>query len=414
MTQCTRSRQLRKAQCAAGPELAELLGPDPLTEALREKVREALVTLFDEEVTQVLGAAKGERVATRCGYRHGEKARELTTGFGKVQAVIPRARLFAPAGQIREWESHFLARYQRRATAVDGALLGAYLAGANSRRIKGALGALLRGAPLSKSAVSRIVGRMKALFETWRTRSLHDERIVLLYLDAIALRVRLAQKVVSAPVLVALGVRVDGQKTVLDLELLASESAAAWGGLLAGMLVRGLCRPRLCVIDGGPGLRGAVHEGWPGMAVQRCTVHKLRNLERHVPRHALEEVRTDYHQIVYAESRLAAQQAYRAFVTKWAKRAPKVAESLQEAGDELLTFYRFPRTQWKSLRTTNAIERLHGEFRRRVKTQGSLPNAQAAELLLFGLLTSSQIRMRRIDGWLQLEQLPAPLTQQAA
>jgi transposase-like protein len=373
-----------------------------------------LATLFDEELTQVLGAAKGERVATRCGYRHGEKARMLTTGLGPVQLAMPRGRLFTPEGHAREWTSHFLARYQRRARAVDGALLGAYLGGANSRRIKGALAPLLRGAPLSRSAVSRIVGRLKALFEEWRTRSLGDERIAVLYLDAIALRVRLAQTVVSAPVLVALGVRADGQKAVLDLELLASESTAAWGGLVTGLGERGLHRPRLCVIDRSPGLRAAVEATWPGMAVQRCTVHKLRNLERHTPRHALEEVRTDYHRIVYAESLPAAQRAARAFVAKWAMRAPKVAESLQEAGDELLTVSRFPQSQWKALWTTNAIERLHGEFRRRVKTQGSLPNAQAAELLLFGLLTSGQIRMRWIDGWQQLDQLPAPLAQHAA
>ena len=385
MKQCTRSRQVRKAQSVSSPEIAELLGPDPLTEALRGKVRDLLATLFDEELTQVLGAAKGQRVATRCGYRHGEKARTLTTGLGLVQLAMPRGRLFTPEGPEREWTSHFLARYQRRARAVDGALLGAYLSGANSRRIKGALAPLLRGAPLSKSAVSRIVGRLTSLFDAWRTRSLRDERIGLLYLDAIALRVRIAQKVVSAPVLVALGVRADGQKVVLALELLASESTAAWGGLVASVVRHGLRRPRLCVIDGSPGLRAAV-----------------------------EEVRTDYHRIVYAESLPAAQQAYRAFVAKWAKRAPKVAESLQEAGDELLTFYRFPTSQWKSLRTTNAIERLHGEFRRRVKTQGSLPNAQAAELLLFGLLTSGQIRMRRIDGWQQLGHIPEPLMQHAA
>ena len=100
-----------------------------------------------------------------------------------------------------------------------------------------------------------------------------------------------------------------------------------------------------------------------------------------------------------------AQQAYREFVAKWSKTAPKVAASLQEAGEELLTFYRFPPTQWKSLRTTNVIERLNGEFRRRVKTQGSLPTAQAAEVLLFALIMSGQIRVRRIDGWQDLRDM---------
>ena len=237
-----------------------------------------------------------------------------------------------------------------------------------------------------------------------------DEELLLLYLGAIALRVRLAQQVVSVPVLVALGVKPDGQKVILDLELLASESTAAWGGLLAGLGARGLRRPRLCVIDGSKGLRAAVEEHWPGMVVQRGPVHNLRNLERHVPRHALEEARTDYHRLIRADSLTAARQAHREFVATWSKTAPKVAASLQEAGDELLTLYRFPQTQWKSLRTTNVIERLHGEFRRRVKTQGSLPTAQAAELLLFALIMCGQIRVRRIDGWQYLGQLDDTLS----
>lgn len=382
-----------------------LLGPDPLTEALRGKIRETIMTLVEGELAEVLAALPYERTGQRRGYRHGSKSRTLTTGLGAVPMEIPRARMIQD-GHVQEWQSHLVRRYERRAVAVDSALLGVYLSGANQRRMKGALSPLLRDAPLSKSAVSRLVGRLAALFEQWRRRDLRDEKILVLYLDAIALRVRIAQKVVSVPVLVALGVRADGQKVVLDMELLSSESAECWGGLIAGLISRGLARPRLCVIDGSKGLRAAVEQNWIGTAVQRCTVHKLRNLERHVPRHALEEVRTDYHQIVYADSLEAARSAYRAFLVKWSKRASKVAESLEEAGEELLTFYRFPKTQWKSLRTTNAIERLNGEFRRRVKTQGSLPNASAAERLLFGVLASGQIRMRRIDGWKELGRIP--------
>jgi transposase-like protein len=130
MEQSTRNRRLKEAQCEAGPNVGTLLGPDPLTEALRGKIREALVTLFDAELTQVLGAAKGERVASHCGYRHGAKARELTTGLEKVRLALPRGRLFTPEGGEREWESHLLPRYQRRARTVDAAILGAYLTGA--------------------------------------------------------------------------------------------------------------------------------------------------------------------------------------------------------------------------------------------------------------------------------------------
>jgi transposase-like protein len=133
--------------------------------------------------------------------------------------------------------------------------------------------------------------------------------------------------------------------------------------------------------------------------VQRCCVHKLRNLERKAPKHALAEIRDDFHRIVYAASLEAARGAWTAFERSWGKRCPGVVTSLREGGDELLTFLTFPKTQWKTLRTTNTIERLHEKFRRRVKTQGSLPTEDAALVLLFSLVASGQIKLRRIDGW---------------
>jgi transposase-like protein len=381
-----------------------LFGPDRLSEALRGRIREVIWTLAKAELVEVLVAKPYERKGERRGYRNGKRERWISTGLGATVIELPRARL-TEGGEEKEWQSRLIERYQRRASSVDSALLGCYLSGANGRRIRGALSPLLRGAPLSKSAISRIVGRLQSLFFQWRERSLESESVVFLYLDAIALRVRIANKVVSAPVLVAVGVKADGHKAVLDLELLGSESGECWGGFVEGLVGRGLKRPRLVIIDGNKGLRAAVDKNWPGIEVQRCTVHKLRNLERHTPRHALEEVKSDYHRIIQAESLDQARKAYREFIVKWKKLAPKVAVSLEEAGEELLTFYGFPNSQWKSLRTTNAIERLNGEFRRRVKTQGSLPSAQAAELLLFGLIISGQIRMRRIDGWRELKQL---------
>jgi putative transposase len=381
-----------------------LLGPDRLSEALRGKVREMILTLAEAELAEVLAALPYQRNSDRRGYRNGKRERAISTGLGATVIELPRARL-VEGGQEREWQSVLIERYQRRAPSVNSALLGCYLSGANGRRIRGALSPLLRGAPLSKSAISRIVGRLQVLFSQWRNKSLKTETVVFLYLDAICLRVRIANKVVSAPVLVGLGVRGDGAKVILDLELLQSESSECWGGFVEGLISRGLGRPCLVIIDGNKGLRAAVEKSWPGIKVQRCTVHKLRNLERHVPRHALEEVKSDYHRIINAESLQEGNKAYREFVVKWKKLAPKVIVSLEEAGEELLTFYGFPKSQWKSLRTTNAIERLNGEFRRRVKTQGSLPNAQAAELLLFGLIISDQIRMRRIDGWQDLKQV---------
>ena len=204
---------------------------------------------------------------------------------------------------------------------------------------------------------------------------------------------------VSVPVLGVVGVRSDGGKHLLALELCGGESAVAWKGCLEDLVARGLCAPVLCIIDGNPGLRRAVGEVWPRAAVQRCCVHKLRNLERKAPKHALAEIRDDFHRIVYAGNADAARAAYAAFERKWAKCCPGVVTSLREGGDELVTFFTFPKAQWKTLRTTNTIERLHEEFRRRVKTQGSLPSEDAALTLLFGLVVSGQIKLRRIDGW---------------
>ena len=219
----------------------------------------------------------------------------MSTGLGETVIELPRARL-SQGEQEKEWRSRLVERYQRRARSVDSALLGCYLSGANGRRIRGALSPLLRGSPLSKSAISRIVGRLVAMFTEWRERSLKTESVVFVYLDAIALRVRIANKVVSAPVLVGFGVKADGQKVVLDLELLQSESSECWGGFVEGLANRGLKRPSLVIIDGNKGLRASVDKNWVGIEVQRCTVHKLRNLSG-TYRGILGEVKTDYHRL---------------------------------------------------------------------------------------------------------------------
>ncbi len=193
-----------------------------------------------------------------------------------------------------------------------------------------------------------------------------------------------------------------------------SESGDAWKGFVDDLKTRGLRAPLLAIIDGNPGLRQALGRLWPATAVQRCCVHKLRNLERKAPKHALDELREDFHRIVYAASGEAGRTAYTAFERKWAKRCPGVIRSLQDGGAELLTFFTFPKAQWKTLRTTNVIERLNEEFRRRVKTQGSLPTEDAALVLLFSLVASGQIKLRRIDGWRKIATVLSQNTSVAA
>ena len=128
-------------------------------------------------------------------------------------------------------------------------------------------------------------------------------------------------------------------------------------------------------------------------------VHKLRNIERKAPQHAREEIAGDFHRIVYAQSGAEAKKAYESFQRKWNKTCPGVVRSLEEGGDELLTYFSFPKSQWKTIRTTNVIERLNGEFRRRVKTQASLPSEDAPLVLLFSLVASGQIKLRKLDGF---------------
>ena len=159
------------------------------------------------------------------------------------------------------------------------------------------------------------------------------------------------------------------------------------------------------------GLRAAVRHVWPAADVQRCAVHKLRNLLSHAPKYSHDEIRDDFHRIVYAKSLLEAKTAYTAMVRKWRKQGASVAESLEEAGEELLTFFRYPESQWRSLRTTNAIERLNLEFRRRVKTQASFPTQEAVLILMFGLVASGLVIMQRIDGWQDLNISAVPLKQ---
>lgn len=204
-----------------------------------------------------------------------------------------------------------------------------------------------------------------------------------------------------------LGVRGDGQRVVLDLRLAGEESAASWGDVITSLVARHLRRPVLAVVDGNPGLQAALQTQWPGLAMQRCTAHKLRNLQAKAPARLREELTEEYRRMVYAETGTAVEQARTRFTKKWQLRCPAVVESLKEAGDELFTFLRFPRSQWKALRTTNALERINEEFRRRTKTQSSLPGQDAVLLLLFGLLRSGQVKLRALVGYQEMEAVKA-------
>jgi putative transposase len=376
---------------------------DPLVEALRPELRDVIKRVLAVELASALGAKRYERVAERLGYRHGSEERVLGTPMGPVSVPVPRARLVGSEGEETEWRSEKLPRHARRLRGIDRAVISIYLSGTNQRRIQGALRPLLKGLPLSKSSVSRLAARLRGEREAWLSRDLSEEKMVFTYLDGFGVNVRRDGRVVRNPVLLVIGVRETGEKVLLGMKLAGGESAAAWRLLLEDLTRRGLEPPVLAIIDGGSGLRSAVEAVWPEAAVQRCVVHKLRNLLAHAPRHAQESVREDYHRIVYATTEGKGRAAYERFVTRWGKRCAAVAASLQEGGEELLTFYRFPSEQWKSLRTTNLIERINEELRRRIKTQAAWAQEEALLSLLYGLFAGGFLRLRRIHGYRKLK-----------
>ncbi len=373
---------------------------DTIEREIRERVRDIIEEVVDAELEAALGAPPSQRVGEqRQGYRHGSRERTLTTSTGPTTFSMPRGRLSDGDGGSQEWRSRTVARYERRSERVDEAIVGVYLSGANTRRIRGALAPLLRGGPLSKDAVSRLVGRLKDDFEQWQQRDLKADQIRYLFMDGWYPKVRIDKKRVRVPVLVTLGTRHNGERVVIDLRIAGDESSAAWGEVIAALVQRNLGVPSLAVIDGSAGLACALQKEWKGIAIQRCTAHKLRNLVAKAPARTREELAEDYRRMIYAETAEAVATHRAKFRKKWRLKCAAVADSLEEAGDELFTFTKFPRSQWKALRTTNAIERINEEFRRRTKTQASLPGEEAVLLLMYGLLRSGHIRLRRLVGW---------------
>lgn len=371
---------------------------DVISEVARDRVRQALNRVAQEELTAFLGAGIYARTETRRGYRNGTKTRTLTTSFGPTDLVVPRALVF-DGEQHREWQSQIVPRYARRTREVDAALLGLYFGGVNTRRVKQAIRPLLKNSPLSKSSISRVIVQLQAYFESWSQRDLSGEDIRYVYLDATFMPVRCGGKAERLPIMVAIGVRSTGEKVLLSLAVMGVESTAAWSGFVTNLADRGLKRIELAIVDGNKGLTRALLELWPNLPIQRCTVHKLWNLLGHAPKSLQSEVKDDYALIINAGNIETAKAAYAAFMRKWSRKAESVARSLEDAGMDLLTFMSFPKEQWRSLKTTNIVERLNLEFRRRTKTQGVFPTQSSILVLLFGLVASGMVRMRKIGGY---------------
>ncbi len=327
---------------------------DPIEMEVRMKVRGFIETMIEEELNMALcrprygrhagSSAEDGSAAPVAGHRHGHRKRSLTGTFGPTEISVPRARLAGEDGKTTEWKSQSLRAYQRRTQAAEALIASAYLSGTNTRRVRRALAAVFAKG-VGKDIVSRTWRKVKGDWDDWNARSLAGEPIIRLILDGTVVRVRLDKKATSISLLVALGVRRDGQKVLLAVKNMGGESEAAWRALLDDLVKRGLKTPELVIVDGGSGLDAALAALWSDVTVQRCTVHKHRNLLAHAPERLHEELSNDYKDMIYAETAKEVQTRRKAFLRKWRLKCPAVATSLEEAGDRLFTFTRFPASQ---------------------------------------------------------------------
>jgi len=310
-----------------------------LEAGVRGTIRGFIEALLEEELEAALGRARYERartaperpaaaVAGLCdevpaapsrpasGHRNGRRERQIIGTFGAATVAVPRARIETADGGTTEWVNQTLPAYRRRTQEVDALIAGAYLAGTNTRRVGRALAALFKGA-ISKSTVSRVWRKIKADWESWNRRDLSDEDIVRLILDGTVVKVRLDRKATSISLLVVLGVRRDGQKVLLAVANMGGESEAAWRKVLDDLSARGLKQPELAIVDGAPGLEKALIALWNDLAIQRCTVHKLRNLIAHAPKKLADEIAADYSDMIYAADAKTVAKRRKALLIKW-------------------------------------------------------------------------------------------------
>ena len=295
--------------------------------------------------------------------------------------------------------------YKRLTKRAEAIIANTYLAGTNTRRVRRALAGLF-GGKVGKDAVSRAWRKVKTDWESWQARDLSGEDIVRLILDGTGVKARLDGRVLSIPLLVVLGVRRDGQKVLLAVKNMGGETEAAWRHVLEDLLGRGLKAPELLIVDGGKGLEAALASLWSDIPVQRCTVHKERNLLAHAPKALHDEVKADYTDMMYAENAEQVRKKRKAFLAKWRLRCRGVAGQPGRGGGAAVHLPALSAAAMEVLADHQRHRTPAREFKRRVKTQCALPNAETAAMLFWALMASGQITMRRVGGWQTLDQAP--------
>jgi putative transposase len=352
---------------------------------VRQGVKAVLEEVLQEEMTQHLEAGYRELTPTRRGERNGHYQRNLVTPAGKIE------HLEVPRDREGEFVTELFERYKRMTGDVEEAVLEMYLSGISVRKIAGVTEALSR-VKVGKDAVSRIARRLEEQQRAWRERPL-EKAYPYLYLDATYLKVRWGASVTTMALLACVGVDEEGFREVLAVEVAGTEKGVAYASLLRGLLDRGLEGVRLVISDDHEGIKSAVAGELPGVEWQRCVVHFERNVLSSVPAGAMGEVAEDLKAIFKLRRQRTAQALAEEFVELYGKRFQK-AVSIFEAGiEDALTYLTYPGSHHARLRTTNMLERLFREIKRRTRVVGVFPNETSASTL------ATEIALRSSEEW---------------
>jgi putative transposase len=343
---------------------------------LKELVRETVQQILETEMTEALGATKGQRSATRRGYRSGYYERSLVTRVGKLELRVPQDR-----------EGHFstelFERYSRVERAFVGALVEMYVQGVSTRKVK-AVTEELCGHDFSASAVSRLNVKMDETLRRFAERPL-DEEYPYVILDARYENVREDGVVSKRAVLIALGVNLDGRRCVLGVALANRESRTSWKDFLSSLIARGLRGVEYVVSDAHEGLKQAVTQVLPGAVWQRCYVHFLRNALDHLPRKHDDDCMTELRWIYDRKKLAEVRSDLAAWLKRWQSKYPKLCDWVEETIEETFTVYRLPVGHHKNMRSTNLLERFNEEIRRRTYVVRVFPNLDACLRLVRAL-----------------------------
>lgn len=339
-----------------------------LGELFRGAIRMSLEMLLEEEVEAMVGAQRYERAAGRRGHRNGSYLRGLLTSMGHIDVRVPRTRDGSPAGVI--------GAYRRRTVEIDAMLTEAYVSGVSDRKMADVTEGLM-GKRVSRSVVSRVAKRLEQTVEQLRTEKL-EQHFPYLYLDATFIDARWARKVENVSALVAYGVGEDGFRHLLGVHIGPQESEESWSELLRLLVDRGLTGVALVISDDHAGLKAAVRTWFPEADHQRCTVHVQRNVVSKAPRRLHKRIAGEVGHVFDASSKKQARQRLDEFAARWSKELPEAVECLRGAFESATRFYAFPEAHWRRIRTTNSIERLNGEIKRRTRAVGAFPDRQSA------------------------------------